>query len=387
MDRLDVGAQLVPGQSLVSPDTRFNLTLQNDGNLVLYWGTIALWASDTGGKPAKNVIMQADGNLVIYSPAGPATWASNTAIHQGAYLILQNDGNAVIYLGTTALWATDTWGAGNFLVGKSPRPKYRAVEGDNTGGGDAVFGFALGQGRGVVGVSEAHTGVEGDSTSGVGVWGSSATAQGVVGRSDSWQGVYGHSNTQAGVVGESDTFDGVYGIAHNLQAAGVSGHNPGGLAGFFDGNVTVNGNITVSGDVLLTGADCAEQFEVIAGEAVEPGTVMVMTDQGQVTACSASYDRKVVGVVSGAGAYRPAIVMDRRDGSSRASIALIGKVFCKVDADGAPVKIGDLLTTSATPGHAMRVGDPGKSTGAILGKAMSSLERGRSLVPVLIALQ
>lgn len=83
-----------------------------------------------------------------------------------------------------------------------------------------VFGFASGQGRGVVGVSEAHTGVEVNSTSGVGVWSSSATAQGVVGRSDSWPGVYGHSNNQAGVVGESDTFDGVFFLR---SAASLSG--------------------------------------------------------------------------------------------------------------------------------------------------------------------
>jgi len=48
---------------------------------------------------------------------------------------------------------------------------------------------------------------------------------------------------------------------------------------------------------------------------------------------------------------------------------------------------GDLLTTAATPGHAMRVTDPTKASGAILGKAMTGLSEGRGLVLVLVSLQ
>jgi hypothetical protein len=55
--------------------------------------------------------------------------------------------------------------------------------------------------------------------------------------------------------------------------------------------------------------------------------------------------------------------------------------FCKVDADVAPVAVGDLLTTSATRGHR------GAALGAVLGKAMAPLESGRGLVPVLVGLQ
>ena len=63
---------------------------------------------------------------------------------------------------------------------------------------------------------------------------------------------------------------------------------------------------------------------------------------------------------------------------------LFGK---KADASKHPIQPGDLLTTSDTPGHSMKVTDHGKAQGAILGKAMSSLEQGKGLVLVLVTLQ
>ena len=65
---------------------------------------------------------------------------------------------------------------------------------------------------------------------------------------------------------------------------------------------------------------------------------------------------------------------------------MIGKVFCKVDADAAPVDIGDLLTTSNTPGHAMKATDRERAFGAVIGKALAPLVSGRGLIPVLVAL-
>jgi hypothetical protein len=60
---------------------------------------------------------------------------------------------------------------------------------------------------------------------------------------------------------------------------------------------------------------------------------------------------------------------------------------CKVDADTGPIAVGDLLTTSATKGHAQKVLDPAKATGAILGKALGSLGKGKGKIPVLVTLQ
>lgn len=60
---------------------------------------------------------------------------------------------------------------------------------------------------------------------------------------------------------------------------------------------------------------------------------------------------------------------------------------CKVDADIAPIDVGDLLTTSATKGHAQKVKEPAKALGAIIGKALGSLKKGKGKIPVLVMLQ
>ena len=101
-----------------------------------------------------------------------------------------------------------------------------------------------------------------------------------------------------------------------------------------------------------------------------------------------------VGLVSlvlaavGAGGLQAGMVMAQHgvaDGGH--PVALTGRVWCWCEASAAPIGPGDLLTTSGTPGHAMKVSDYAKAQGAILGKAMSSLERGRGLVLVLVTLQ
>jgi hypothetical protein len=60
---------------------------------------------------------------------------------------------------------------------------------------------------------------------------------------------------------------------------------------------------------------------------------------------------------------------------------------CKVDADIASIQVGDLLTTSPTKGHAQKVLDPSKAIGAIVGKALGSLKKGKGKIPVLVMLQ
>ena len=228
-----------------------------------------------------------------------------------------------------------------------------------------------------------------NETGGFGVFGESKNGgRGVAGFSDTFQGVYGHSNTNAGVVGESENFDGVFGVSRNPKAAGVSGHNPEGLAGFFDGNVSVSKTLTVGVDIVLANADCAEDFDIAGLEVVEPGTVMVIDSEGALRQSARAYDKRVAGVISGAGNFKPGIVLDKQESSTnRMPIALMGKVYCKVDASYGAIEVGDLLTTSSTPGYAMRVNDPFKALGTIIGKALRSLEEGQGLIPILIALQ
>jgi hypothetical protein len=127
---------------------------------------------------------------------------------------------------------------------------------------------------------------------------------------------------------------------------------------------------------------------VLEAAFIEPGTVLAIDDSGALCESRSAYDRRVAGVVSGGGSYRPGIVLDKqRELPNRKPVALVGKVFCKVDADYGAVGVGDLLTTSDTPGHAMRVLDPARGFGAVIGKALAPLPAGRGLVPILVALQ
>ena len=73
-------------------------------------------------------------------------------------------------------------------------------------------------------------------------------------------------------------------------------------------------------------------------------------------------------------------------GRGRLPVALTGTAQCYVDASVSPIEVGDLLTTSAEPGRAMRATDPSRSFGAVLGKALESLRSGVGMIPVLVTL-
>jgi hypothetical protein len=100
---------LAPGQSINSCDNRFTLSMQYDGNLVLYQGSQALWASNTFNSQGYAGVMQSDGNFVLYDVNQRALFASNTWGRPGSRLALQNDGNLVVYdTSNRPLWASNT---------------------------------------------------------------------------------------------------------------------------------------------------------------------------------------------------------------------------------------------------------------------------------------
>ena len=302
------------------------------------------------------------------------------------------------------------------LDGRSDDPDIAGVSGLHCNRGPGVKGTSF-QGTGVVGEGEQNgvfgrgsgnaTGVLGQSGGGHGVFGVSKTGEGVHGETNSSRfaavagislnevqredrfsaGVWGSSKTGEGVHGESNStiFAAVAGIQLNAHSsgAGIYGEHRGdGPAAFFKGNVVV------TKDIFLTNADCAEDFDISNSATVEPGTVMVINQEGELQESQKAYDKKVAGIVSGAGTCRPAIVLDKHESpNTRMPIALVGKVYCKVDAGYSPIEVGDLLTTSPTPGHAMKAEDPAKAFGSVIGKALHSLGEGVGLIPVLVALQ
>ena len=270
------------------------------------------------------------------------------------------------------------------IVGVSP-PTY-GVYGESQTGGDGVHGTGL---NGVHGSSGVDPGSGAAPPDGAGVWGESGAGSGV----------YGVGAAGAGVWGTSTGYDGVHGETSAKQHAGVSGtHTAGGIAvfgsssgvaGHFEGNVNVTGTHTVGGDVVLLNQaqDCAEDFDV-AESGLAAGTVVVMSENGSIRSCDTEYATTVVGIISGAGGLRPGITLGKRPSPTpRMPVALIGRVYCKVDAARSPISVGDLLTTSTTQGHAMRASDPSRAFGSVIGKALGGLAKGRGMIPVLVALQ
>jgi len=220
----------------------------------------------------------------------------------------------------------------------------------------------------------------------------------------SWEVITTHVTTPEGAIVKGIAADssgdkvGVFGSTVTGVGVWARSNSPEGLAAMFEGNVVMNGalhargshlfdgDVDCTGDISLKNADCAEDFSVRTP--MEPGTVMVLNDDGGVSECRRPYDKRVAGVISGAGSYKPAIVLDRqKSAKNRQPIALMGKVYCKVDAQFGAIEVGDLLTTSSTPGHAMLTREASAAFGAVVGKAMCPLREGTGMIPVLIALQ
>ncbi len=150
-----------------------------------------------------------------------------------------------------------------------------------------------------------------------------------------------------------------------------------------------SGNFSVKSLTIRGGADVAEPFELTSND-IPKGSVVVIDDQhaGKLKLSAEAYDTRVAGIVSGANGINPGIALHQEgvmEGGQ--NVALSGRVYVQADATFGAIKPGDLLTTSDTPGHAMKVANHGKAQGAILGKAMSSLNQGKGMVLVLVTLQ
>jgi hypothetical protein len=301
---------------------------------------------------------------------------------------------------------------------------------ENTDGGHAIFGHAKAatgaahglhgksdseEGKGVLGYATSSTGTcygvfgKCESEDGYGVYGiaSSSTSQlkhptGVYGTtsSDFGYGVHGiGGKTGVGVFGEAGSPSG-FGVKGYVPSGGtgsaIYGHAPGAdaYAGLFNGRAKVNGRLIAEILEITGGSDLSEQFDIQGSEESQkpqPGMVVVIDPDhpGDLTISDGSYDRRVAGVISGAGGVKPGMLMGQEgtkaDGKN--PVALTGRVYCYADAANAPIVPGDLLTTSDLPGHAMKVLDHEKAQGAVLGKAMTELASGQGLVLVLVSLQ
>ncbi len=155
------------------------------------------------------------------------------------------------------------------------------------------------------------------------------------------------------------------------------------------GNLRVTENVTCKSLTILGGADLAEPF-AMSENGIRPGSVVVIDEDnpGRLKLSQRSCDHKVAGVVSGAKDIQPGISMIQVGAlEAGQNVALSGRVYALADAAEGAISPGDLLTTSNTPGHAMKAPNPASAHGAILGKAMTGLKEGRGLVLMLVTLQ
>jgi hypothetical protein len=290
-------------------------------------------------------------------------------------------------------------------------------------GGHGVMGSAIGPGVGVMGQSTETIGVLGRSTggangtvAGVGVRGEAVEPQG------NGPGVVGESfGGGPGVLGLAPRAAGVSAIHGDPRLQETTVSNDGARAGLFAASENGAGVVAYARDrahpavlafgglravpmgrpfaaeflgtvkvedVLLSGADCAELFDLEEGD-LDAGDVVVISPSGRLRRSVGAYDRTVAGVVSGAGPYRPGIVLngDVPADTPHRPVALVGRVMCKVAADDGGISVGDLLTTSDVPGHAMAAKDRRRAFGSVLGKSLGRLAHGTGLLPVLVALQ
>jgi hypothetical protein len=150
----------------------------------------------------------------------------------------------------------------------------------------------------------------------------------------------------------------------------------------------VNGTARVN--VLeITGADFAEKFPTT--DEVQPGMVVEIDpdNPGNLRLARGAYNKRVAGIVAGANGLSKGIVLGNLEGSeNHAPIAISGRVWVYADATEQAIEPGDFLTTAERPGYVMKATDLQKAQGAILGKAMTRLEKGQTgFVLVLVNLQ
>ena len=132
------GESMSAGETLVSPNGRYRLTLRRDGNVIFHdsaditalvastglsgWAgnsgiadavlPIALWDSRTAGTAATTLSMNLDGDLVLQGSAetpGEPIWHTRTSGRPGAIMSVRDDGTvAVGYPDGPVLWIAGT---------------------------------------------------------------------------------------------------------------------------------------------------------------------------------------------------------------------------------------------------------------------------------------
>jgi hypothetical protein len=244
-------------------------------------------------------------------------------------------------------------------------------------------------GMGVEGVNDSGTGDGGNASGVLGVFnGTSGTGSGVIGisASPSGSGVWGQSINNIGVSGTTSGSAGISGYFDNSAAGNLL---VGAVKGVHKFRVDGTGKGFFDGGTQTGGADFAESVAVASGERREPGDLMVVDRRStrQLTLATEPYSTLVAGIYS----TKPGVLatphLMAESVANEIPLAIVGIVPCKVSAENGPILPGDLLVTSATPGHAMKGTERGRMLGAVVGKALEPLSAGKGVIQVLVTLQ
>jgi hypothetical protein len=295
---------------------------------------------------------------LVASPSGTAVaglaGASTGPAVGGFFRTASSTGTALVGA------ATATTGSAIGIFGETSSP-----------GSDAILGSQLattGSGAGVAADTASETG-------GAGVIGRATAASGgasaFFGDTNSPSGIVALFRAHAGgdiVVGQF----GPDGTAANVFRVDSTGK------GFFDGGTQTGG------------ADFAESVAIAKEPTqLQPGDLLIVDAGGkrQLRLSGEPYSTLVAGIYS----TKPGVLATAHKmgevAANEIPLAIVGIVPCKVSAENGPIQPGDLLVTSATPGHAMRGTDRARMLGAVVGKALEPLTDGRGVIQVLVTLQ
>lgn len=177
-------------------------------------------------------------------------------------------------------------------------------------------------------------------------------------------------------------------VGNGFQAYDASGN----VSVQIRGNVGGDGRVSTNELEITGGSDFSENFDIVAHKSVsiQPGMlVSIEGESGKLALSSTKRDKKVVGIISGANGIETGMIMGQKGSIADGDypIALSGRTYVYANTENGPIRPGDFITTSSTPGYGMKVKKHKKAQGSIVGKAMTSLKEGSGYVLVLVNLQ
>lgn len=392
------------GDGNIGDETHNNVAVTN-GLFTVDLGGANYWDNQWGG----DIWVEVSVNGTTLTPRQKISAAPRAITAQN--LVLPFDSTSNNY-SPSPLVRLYNQGQGGALTGVTNHPNANGITGQNEATNNSASGV-LGvnyspTGNGVGGLNLATTGnapggyFSSNSSAGFGVWGRAMNTAGNGSYGGFFEnfgngaftcglaGVAYGSNNAFGIrgahVSASGIGYGVYGVTNSAQGYGGYFENSAGGIG-----LRVVGKTQTNVLQVLGGSDLSEGFDV-GGDEIEPGTVVSIdpANPGKLIAATCAYDKKVAGIVSGAGGVNVGMIMGQEGSIANGShpVALSGRVYCKANGGANGIEPGDLLTSSDETGRAMKAVDHDSAQGAIIGKAMTALKPGESgLVLVLVNLQ